>query len=201
MTSVQSANSSFGSTSTNLLARVRAHDEIAWRQLAELYGPLVYDWCRRARLQPADAADVVQEVFRGVLAGISAFDHQRDGATFRGWLRSITRHKLIDLARRREKQPLASGGTTNQQLIVQLSEEETEPPAGAAPAGERLTRVQEALLALRGEIEDRTWQAFWRTAIEDQPATDVAAELQMTPTAVYQAKSRVLARLRQLLAR
>lgn len=200
MSFVLASSSSFGSTSTRLLARVRARDEAAWRQLAQLYGPLVYDWCRQARLQPADAADTVQEVFRGVLAGIAAFDHQRDGATFRGWLRSITRHKIADLARRRDQQPPAPGGTTNQALIVQLSaDDEGEPAACAAPAVERVARVQEALLTLRGEIEDRTWQAFWRTAIEDHPAADVATELHMTPTAVYQAKSRVLARLRELL--
>lgn len=169
--------------------------------MAQLYGPLVYDWCRQARLQPADAADIVQEVFRGVLAGIATFDHQRDGATFRGWLRSITRNKVADLARRREKQPPAPGGTTNQQFVVQLpGETDAEPSPGAAPANERVARVQDALLLLRGEIEDRTWQAFWRTAVDDRPAADVAAELQMSPTAVYQAKSRVLTRLRALLA-
>ncbi|MGE0607102.1 MAG: RNA polymerase sigma factor [Pirellulales bacterium] len=198
---MSSVVSSSGSTSTHLLARVRAHDEAAWRQLAELYGPMVYDWCRQARLQPADAADIVQEVFRGVLTGISSFDHRRDGATFRGWLRSITRHKLIDQARRQGKQPAAPGGTTNQQLVGQLSEEEPEPGSGQHPAGGRVSHMQDALLSLRVEIEDRTWQAFWRTAVEDRPAADVAAELQMTVTAVYQAKSRILARLRQLLAR
>jgi RNA polymerase sigma-70 factor (ECF subfamily) len=50
---------------------------------------------------------------------------------------------------------------------------------------------------MRSEFEERTWRAFWRVAIDDRPATEVAAELGMTPGAVYIAKSRVLKRLRE----
>jgi RNA polymerase sigma-70 factor (ECF subfamily) len=50
---------------------------------------------------------------------------------------------------------------------------------------------------VRGEFENRTWEAFWRTAVEDRPARDVADELGMSVLAVYKAKSRVLRRLRQ----
>jgi RNA polymerase sigma-70 factor, ECF subfamily len=204
MTTSHGSVDSFGSTSAHLLGRVRDRDEVAWRQLAELYSPLVYHWCRQSRVQPADAADIVQEVFRGVLAGIATFDHQREGATFRGWLRSITRHKLADLARRREKQPPAPGGTTNQQWVIQLpATQEDEAESGgdlATELGDRDSRVRDAMLRLRGEVEDRTWLAFWGTTVEDRPSAEVASDLGMSLTAVYQAKSRALARLRALLA-
>ena len=42
----------------------------------------------------------------------------------------------------------------------------------------------------------RTWQAFWRTAVEGQAPKNVAAELGVRPDAVRMAKSRVLRRLR-----
>jgi RNA polymerase sigma-70 factor (ECF subfamily) len=44
-----------------------------------------------------------------------------------------------------------------------------------------------------------TWQAFWRTAFEDQPGKRVAADLGMTVAAVYLARSRVIARLKELI--
>jgi RNA polymerase sigma-70 factor (ECF subfamily) len=47
------------------------------------------------------------------------------------------------------------------------------------------------------EFEERTWQAFWRTAVDGRSAADVGAELGMTPGAVRVAKSRVLHRLRE----
>ncbi len=50
---------------------------------------------------------------------------------------------------------------------------------------------------LKSEFEPRTWAAFERFALEGRPADEVATELQMTQNAVFIAKSRVLARLRQ----
>ena len=50
---------------------------------------------------------------------------------------------------------------------------------------------------VRGQVSESTWQAFWRTAVEGQSGKDAAAELGMTVAAVYLAKSRVMARLRE----
>jgi RNA polymerase sigma-70 factor (ECF subfamily) len=50
---------------------------------------------------------------------------------------------------------------------------------------------------IRSEFEERTWRAFWGVAVDDRPAAEVAAELGMSPGAVYIAKSRVLRRLRE----
>jgi RNA polymerase sigma-70 factor (ECF subfamily) len=46
------------------------------------------------------------------------------------------------------------------------------------------------------EFEDRTWQAFWLVTIERNGAVDVANELGISAATVYQAKSRVLRKLR-----
>jgi RNA polymerase sigma-70 factor (ECF subfamily) len=52
---------------------------------------------------------------------------------------------------------------------------------------------------VRGEFEERTWQAFWHTAVEGRRPKDVAADLGMSPGAVRVAKCRVLQRLREAL--
>ena len=52
---------------------------------------------------------------------------------------------------------------------------------------------------VRRDVSDCTWQAFWRTAIEDQPGKQVAADLGLSVAAVYRARSRVRARLKELL--
>src|SRR5579872_2380249 len=98
-----------GSTSSSLLARARSQAPGAWERLADLYCPLVYGWARRAGLRAEDAADVVQDVFRAVLAHLSSFRRERSGDTFRGWLWTITRNKVRDLQRRQSGQPLAAG--------------------------------------------------------------------------------------------
>ncbi len=50
---------------------------------------------------------------------------------------------------------------------------------------------------VRGEFTASTWKAFWGTAVDGRPAKEVGAELGLSPGAVYVAKSRVLARLRE----
>jgi RNA polymerase sigma-70 factor (ECF subfamily) len=50
---------------------------------------------------------------------------------------------------------------------------------------------------VRERVEPHTWQAFWRTAILEQSATEVAAQLRMTTAAVYVAKNRVGKMLRK----
>jgi RNA polymerase sigma-70 factor (ECF subfamily) len=50
----------------------------------------------------------------------------------------------------------------------------------------------------QGEFRESTWLAFWRTCVFQEPIADVADELGMTTGNVYVARSRVIARLRQI---
>src|SRR5271165_3129364 len=99
------------STSRSLLERVRADDSAAWDRLVSLYAPLVLYWCRRWGLQDEDAADVFQEVFLAVATHIGRFHKTQPGDTFRGWLRTITSNKVLDLFRRRKRDPGGIGGS------------------------------------------------------------------------------------------
>jgi RNA polymerase sigma-70 factor (ECF subfamily) len=51
---------------------------------------------------------------------------------------------------------------------------------------------------VRREVAPVTWQAFWKTAIEGQPGKQAAADLGISVATVYNARSRVLARLKEL---
>src|SRR5204863_347400 len=51
---------------------------------------------------------------------------------------------------------------------------------------------------IRSEFKAQTWDAFWRTAIEGQPAEKVADELKLSLNALYIARSRVTTRLKQI---
>jgi RNA polymerase sigma-70 factor (ECF subfamily) len=49
---------------------------------------------------------------------------------------------------------------------------------------------------VRGEFQDTTWRAFWRTAVDGVPGPEAAKELGLSLGAVHVARSRVLARLK-----
>ena len=138
---------------------------------------------------------MAQEVFQAVVTGLDQFQKDRPEDTFRGWLRGITRHKLQDLFRRRSTQPQAQGGTAAGQQLQQVPQPEVTLPEETPQQIADL--YQRALDLVRSEFEANTWRAFWRTAVDDQPPADIAAELGMSAAAVRMAKSRVLHRLKQ----
>jgi RNA polymerase sigma-70 factor (ECF subfamily) len=182
-------------TSLTLLVRVRANEPGAWQRLIDLYAPMVYHWCRRGGLTGEDAADVFQEVFHSVAEHIGGFRRDRPGDTFRGWLRTITRNKVRDHCRRQAGQPRAAGGTDAQlhlQNVPDPAEPEDEEEAGIV-----VRQLHRTLAEIRGEFEERTWQAFWQVQMEGRDTAAVGAELGMTPAAVRKAKFRVLRRLRE----
>jgi RNA polymerase sigma-70 factor, ECF subfamily len=184
-------------TSLGLLERVRARDTAAWDRLVRLYSPLVDRWCRQSNLQDADAADVRQEVFLAVAGGIDEFRRDSAGGTFRGWLRVIARHKICDHWRRTQAGQAGAGGSDAYQQFLQLPAEGPDDSREPSPPEEVDILYRRALELIVTDFQDNTWKAFWRVVIEGQRPAAVAAGLNMTANAVYLAKARVLARLRE----
>ena len=54
--------------------------------------------------------------------------------------------------------------------------------------------------SLKPEYDERNWQAFWLTVIEDLSPADVAEQLEMSDGNVRQVKFRILRRLASELA-
>src|SRR5262249_54847385 len=151
-------------TSRSLLARVQADEPQAWERLVSLYAPLVLRWVRGQGLRDQDAADVFQDVFQAVVAHVGGFRKEREGDTFRGWLRRITQNKVRDHFRARARDARGAGGSSARERLAQLPEQPP-PEDDSAPddEGERALFAR-ALDLIRGEFEERTWAAFWRTA-------------------------------------
>ena len=182
-------------TSRSLLNLARERDGAAWERLVELYTPLVYFWCRRSSLPEQDIPDVVQDVFRAVVTGLASFRKQREGDTFRGWLRTITRSKLSDAFRRRGRTVAAPGGSAMQRRAEEVEAlEDDDDPQEQSAEQELFFR---GLESIRGQFEPHVWDAFWRVVVEEQSVAEVAAALHMRPGTVRVAKCRVLQRLRQ----
>jgi RNA polymerase sigma-70 factor (ECF subfamily) len=183
------------STSRSLLARLHANEPAAWDRLVGLYAPLVWHWCGRMNLPRQDAADVFQEVFQAVAANFDAFRKDRPGDTFRGWLRTITKNKVLDHFRHEQRQPHGAGGTAAKVRLSQVPEVvwDADGPEESALEHQLLHR---ALANIKDDFEERTWKAFWRVVVDGQPSPGVAQELGMSQGAVRVAKCRVLHRLR-----
>jgi RNA polymerase sigma-70 factor, ECF subfamily len=191
-------NRGLDSTSLSLLKRVRAQDRLAWDRLVSLYGPLVYQWCRKHGLSSEEAEDAGQEVFAAVYRNIEDFQRKRKGQTFRGWLRVIVHHKACDFQRKRlAGDPSALGGTDNQQELLEIVDDEPREFESDATPSETGLLARRALELLRAELTVDKWQAFYRVVVVGESPAEVAAALGLPVNVVYLAKSRGLRRLRE----
>lgn len=183
-------------TRASLLVQIRdgANHE-AWREFLKLYGPVVYGFARKRGLQDADAADLMQDVMRSVSSAIGRLDYDRNQGTFRGWLFTITRNKVFNFLSARRIRPQGAGDSATNRLL------DSHPNAGdGSETWEMEYQRRIAALAMdriKSEFQESTWKAFWLTAVEGIAAPDAARRVGLSSGAVYVAKSRVLARLKE----
>ena len=186
-------------TRSSLLLRIRdPSDGEAWNEFAGIYTPLIHRYCQRRGLQDADAADVDQEVMLAVSRAIGRFELKPIKGAFRSWLFKITHNTYADFLDRRNREPQGSGGSTIQRIV------EAQPDPDMEDLWKREYQrwmFDWACSQVRGEFEESTWQSFWRTAVDNLKSDEVARALGISLGAVYIAKSRVLARLKEIVSR
>ncbi len=179
------------STPLSLLLRLKQPDEEAWNLFVELYTPLVFHWATRSGLQPQDAAELVQEVFLTLVQVLPSFEYDAQGS-FRAWLYTVLRRKWIDLRRKQARLPPDDAGLSSASGPDELADlEEREY---------RSFLVHRALELVEQELGATTIAAFRATAIQQRPAAEVAQELGISENAVYQARRRVMHKLKEQLA-
>jgi RNA polymerase sigma factor (sigma-70 family) len=183
-------------TSQSLLARIRdPKDEAAWSTFVEVYSPFVYRFIRRRGVQPADAADVAQDVMQTVFRSLDQFEHAQHEGSFRKWLTTIIRSRLSDNLSQRLRQAAGSGDT---EVLGMLAEH----PAPIEECTEDDREYQQCLFgwaanSIRCKFQESTWKAFWLTYVDGMRCEDAAEELGLSIESVYMARGRVLSRLRQ----
>ena len=174
-------------TSPSLLRRLRdaPSDQSAWREFVGRYQPQLVAWCQRWGLQAADAEDVCQNVLVRLAAKMRSLSYD-PAQSFRGWLYTLARHAWSDFVSEQKKRTHVPDPTIALQSIEARADLET-----------RLAEVfdlellEEATARIRRRIEEKTWEAFRRTAMLGEPAATAAAALGMPIASVFKAKSNV----------
>lgn len=178
------------STPVSLLERLRSGGrQEDWERFVDLYSPLLCSWARRFSHTEDDIRDLVQEVFAHLLRRLPQFVYDPN-LRFRSWIRTVffnqardwlKKADLLDGAERPDMEKLVAPDQFEQRIDEDYARDV----------------VARAAQLLRPEYSDNCWRAFWETAVNERSGIEVAAELGMTPEAVYQAKSRIMRRLRQ----
>jgi RNA polymerase sigma factor (sigma-70 family) len=185
------------STHLTFLLRLRDRtDQVSWEEFHRRYGQLLYRYARSRGASHADAEDVVQEVEMYLFKAIGDFEYDARKGRFRNYLRSAVVHALGRRATRQAAQPAVLDPQT---LDYVASEKE----ASADVRWERewqLHRLRWAMHCIVDEFEPATIRAFEMHVLAGRSVEDTAATLNLSKGSVYQARSRILRRLKDQLA-
>jgi RNA polymerase sigma factor (sigma-70 family) len=176
-------------TRSSLLARLR-HDPLndaAWEEFVEHYGRHIYRWCRRWRLQDADAEDVAQEILLKLARKLRDFAYNPK-SSFRGWLKTVAHHAWRDFVDGQDRaRPIADEHIWELLRSVEAREDLIQKLEEAFD----FELLEAAKVQVRLRVAPHTWEAFRLVAIEGLPVAEVAAKVDMQVAMVYVAKSKV----------
>ena len=189
-------------TRPSLMLRLRdPQDQEAWTQFVSVYEPLVLRLLKQRGLQEADARDVTQQVIMAVTQAVERWQPDGREASFRRWLFAIARKLALKFIQRGATSNGPSrrgvGGTDMIDLLKNLPEPDHRTVA-AFDDEYRNEVLEWAAERAQREFRESTWQAFWRTCVLNEPIASVAESLGMTVGNVYVARTRVIARLKQI---
>ena len=183
-------NNSAARTSPSLLGQLRqeTRDEQAWSEFVRRYGVQILNWCRKWKLQEADAHDVAQTVLVKLAEKMQTFSYD-PARSFRAYLKTLTKYALCDFLESR-KRPGAAGGGSAAMDVLQTIEARDDLVQQLNSAFDQ-ELLEEALERVQARVEPHTWQAFHLTAFEGLSGAVVAEKLAMKVATVFKARSKV----------
>jgi len=176
------------STPASLLDRIRdPKDQSARDRFVQFCGPVVFAFAAKLGVPHERRLDFTQDVFLLLFQKIPTFKYDQN-LRFRGWLFTVMRNKWREEYRKNQTQgsqvPLFDAPDERQ--VSDYGQEEFERHV-----------VHRALKIMKADFEEKTWMACWEQIVNDKKGKEVAAMLGMSVAAVYQARTKVLRRLRQ----
>ena len=187
-----------GTTRISFLHRLRNRaDQVSWAEFHDRYGELLFNYARRRGAGHAEAEDIVQDVEMSLFKAMGKFRYDARKGRFRAYLRT----SVIRAMGRQASKRAAAGENLDPLVIDHISEDRvSKADVGQDDPWDRewqLHRLRWALRSIAHEFEPATLAAFRLVALANRPAAETATELGLTRDSVYQAKSRVLKRLKE----
>lgn len=202
-----STDSSSGSLETqmSLIQQAQRDEPSAWELVYTLYAPLIRRWARGNGITcPHELENVSQDVFAKLVKNLRNFQHRKDSGSFRGWLRVITRnhvftHLLGDSSLKtiggsrwhRQLSEIPFGNKEINSLLDSVSEENPDENS-------LIFRKIVAWVDSHYKKRKRDRIVFRRIIIEERSVREVAQDLNVSTNVIYQIKSRMLAKIREV---
>jgi len=170
-------------------------DTVGWQEFQDRYGELLYRYARSVGASHSDAEDVVQEVVMYLFKAMDGFEYDVRKGRFRGYLRA----SIVNALARKRKKDAKQASPVDPQNFDFVKAKTDAGSDGRWEREWRLHRLRWALRSIADEFEEKTMQAFQLHVLGGLSVDDTAGEIGISKASVYQAKSRVLKRVREQL--
>jgi RNA polymerase sigma-70 factor (ECF subfamily) len=184
-------------TTSTILRNLCDDDDAAWQQFVARFQRPVSSFARGVGLSAVDAEDVAQET---LLAFVEGFRHGKyDPAKGRlsRWLFGIAHRQILQERRRGARREATVPPPTGPGTFWGNVPDEREV-SNAWDAEWEQSLMGECIERARREFEPQTFRAFELAVQGTGSTTEVARELDVPVKTVYNAKHRVLKRIREL---
>jgi RNA polymerase sigma-70 factor (ECF subfamily) len=193
-------------TRASLLERLRdLGDAASWNEFYQTYRELIYSVARKSGLNEIAAEEVVQDTVISVAKKMPGFRYDPAVDSFEGWLLTVSRWRILDQLRKRQKVQSQS------HLTPAVTPEEGTRTATieriADPAGDELTAIwdeewekhlmQAALGRIKRQVHPQHYEIYHLNVILGKPVREVSRALGVNAGQVYLAKHRVSALLKK----
>jgi RNA polymerase sigma-70 factor (ECF subfamily) len=168
------------------------HDE-AWTAFDARYRGVILGWCLRRGLPPDGAEDLTQDILLKLFQQLPRYSHDPARGPFRSWLKAVVNNALTDFWRGQRKRPERGGlgGTAFLERLGGLASPEAATDLSSAIEDQAQAIAAEVLERVRTKVKETTWQAFYQTMVEQRPAAEVAAALNLSIATVYKSNYRI----------
>lgn len=190
--------SGFTHTTTALLDGLHEPaNAAAWEEFDRRYRPILIAFLHRMGLDAADAADVAQETLACFVRDYRANKYDRASGRLRSWLIGIARCRLMDLRRAVGRRRELRG----ESAIVTIADEPETEAIWEAEQRRHIFELAVAELRETTRFNEKTIAAFERVVLKREPIETVSEELGLTAQEIYNAKNRIVEKLREIVQR
>lgn len=185
-------------TSTTLLRDIAQDAQHPrWGEFVARYRPVMESFMRE-RFPSVEADDVIQETFAALCKVLPNYRYAPDEkGHFHNYLTGILRNKAMRMLRTEERQREIVG-RAGSPLPAAGRAVSMKPPLDLESYREAVFEIAMRQFLADESVADRTKRIFERVAINGESPEAVAASFKMSRHAVDQAKSRAMARLREI---
>jgi RNA polymerase sigma-70 factor (ECF subfamily) len=189
-------------TRQTLLARLKNwEDQRSWQEFFDTYWRLIYGVAVRAGLSDAEAQEVVQETVLCVARGLGEFRIGAAYGSFKGWLLMITRRRIADQFRKRDRHIQPPATRADDSTSTAPIERIADPASlvGDAIWEEQWRRnvADVATARVKQRVSPHQWLLFQLSVLKELPVREVASRCGVSLAQVYMAKYRIGARIKQ----